>query len=349
MPVKLRTHADFQKYNFFRTPSWRWDRVLALLDRDDGGPPGRCSRRDDDVVRAARGFVLRWRNGDVEARQRLLFERPDLFYAYDFHQRLDDDPDAAMYIQARLLARQTPVQIGETMGVLPEAVERYAELFFDVIPYLDNRDWVTKQVLIPALFRSPTIDDATGVAHGSHVTVRPFMDGSLKMFAYFGGPHLVDLMIAGMQAGRPLASPDDVSGWFDANVATTVRRRAAQAAQLFEINKYNVMELFAVHAKIMEIERSEESQDRSKSTQERHIKAMMDEIPWAVGDDGARLYGKTAVGRFDAMAAELRDDELILISSGRTAPTVAAAFPAALPPPRRVKTATATGDDTTLP
>lgn len=339
----IRTYADYQKYNFFRTPEWRWERVLKILDRPDGSPPGRCTRRDDDVVRAARYFALKWRKGDPEIREKLLWDFPGLYYAYDFHQRLDDDPEAALYIQARLLARQTPDEIAAAMGVLPEAVTWYADLFFDVVPYLDKRDWVTKQILVPAMLRTAASAKAKAVTEEAgfkdSTVARPLMDGSLKLFAYFGGPHLVDFLITGMQAGRPLASPDDLTGWLDNVVSTTVKLRTAQAAKQFEINKYNVMELFTVHNQIMAIEKSEDNQDQTKTTQERHIKAMMDEIPWATGDDAGRLYAGTAVGRFDNMPAELRDDEVLLLASGQPAPSLAGDYPRALPAPRREKTA----------
>jgi hypothetical protein len=140
-------------------------------------------------------------------------------------------------------------------------------------------------------------------------------------------------MITGFQQGKPMASPDDCrSGW-----TNTGRPRSAAARPRrpeFEINKYNVMELFAVHSRIMEIEQSRESASQQRSAYERHIKAMLDEIPWATGADGEKLYDGTVVGRFDNMAGELRDDELILVSSGKPVAGLDENWPARLPPPR---------------
>ncbi len=342
----IKTFADYQKYNFFRPPDWRWDRVMKLVDRKDKA--GRCTRRDDDYVRAARNFLLRWRKEDIteQERDRLLFEMPGMYFAYDFHRRLNDDHEASMYLQARLLAGQTPEQIGEAMGVMPEAVTWYAAIFFDVADKLKNRDWVTKQIIAPALARGnapPKMvadddeeEDLPPTPFKDSTVAKPFLDGSLKLFAYFGGPHLVDLMIGGMESGKPLTSPDDLKNWMDGTWSTILRRRSMQAAMSFEVNKYNVLELFAVHTRIIEIERSEESNEQARTTTERHIKAMVDEIPWAVGDDGVKLYGGTTVGRFDSMAGELRDDELLRIASGQTAPTLSD-YPDKLPPPRRDK------------
>lgn len=340
MEPVIATQADFQKYNFFRVPEWRWERVVLLTSPREGGAPGRCNRRDDEYVRAGRNFQLRWSNGDHIARERLKWENPGLFYAYDFYQRCQDDPDSALYLEARILAGMTPQQIFETMGILPSAVEWYGRLFFDVAPYLKQRDWITKQVLVPAMKRSllppPTPE---GQRAKDAEIARPYLDGTLKLFSYFGGPNAADLMIAGMQMGKPLVSADDSHNWLDGVWSTSVRRRSVQAAQTFNITKYNVIELFNVHGKIIELDRAEDSTEKSRSTMEKQIKALMDEIPWTVGDDGARLYDGTMVGRFDNNAAELRDDEILRLASGETASTLQDTYPDELPPPRRARAA----------
>lgn len=347
--AKLKTHADFQKYNFFRSPEWRWERVLALVDRR-GSLPGRCTSRDDDYVRRARKFLLAWRTGYPETKQRLLYEEPGLYYAYDFHQRLVDDPDAAMYIQARLLARQTPQQIAEIMGVLPDTIYWYSYLYFDVLDRLNNRDWITKQILVPAMLRAPIkIDEQTGVpGYRDSSVAKPHLDGSLKLFAYFGGPHLVDILLGGMHPGKPLQSPDDLANWCDATIATTVRRRTMQALHTVDINKYNVMELVTAYTRLVELSRIEDSESVGKSTQEKHIKAMMDDLPWAFGSEGNVIYEGTVVGRIDNMSAELRDDELLQLASGQPVKNLKNEFITELPPPRKNKKSILTTDDVTL-
>lgn len=338
MGVSITTDAEYQKYNFFRTPDWRWERVLSLVDRP-GEPAGRCTRRDDNIVRTAKSFVLRRRNGDEQTINKLLVECPGLFYAYDYYRRVQDDPEAAMYIQARLLARQSYEAIARELHVLPDSVKWYADLFFDVVPYLDNRDWITKQVIIPALRRSAHVQ---GDANNNNVfkdtiVARPIMDGTLKMFAYFGGPHVADVMIHGLQSDMAMERTD-VGSWFNKVLASTLGKRSAQAAQTFQVTKYNVMQLFEAHTRLVELAQNADSKDQSKTSYERHVQSVIDDIPWATGADGDSLYGKTTVGKFDGMASELRDDELLLIASGRTADTVERPnFPSQLPPPRKSK------------
>lgn len=343
MNADAKLYVDFQKHNFFRRPEWRWDRVLNICDRYPS--PGRCTRRDDPFIRRAKEFLLRWRNEDNEgSREKLWFDYPGLYYAYDLHRRIAEEPAGAMFLQARLLARQTFEHIATALKTIPDTVRWYEALFFNVNDALDCRDWITGQVIMPAIMtyhnsaKQAAADDGPAVYKDSSVA-KPFLDASLKLFAYFGGPFLVDLMIAGFQSGKPLTSQEDMSSWFDQHWSMTVRRRSAQAALQFEINKYNVLELFAVHTRIMEIERSEESQDQARTQTERHIKAMVEEIPWAVGDEGARAHEGTVLGRLDNMAAELRDDEVLLVASGKPVPGLADDFPERLPPPRKQQAA----------
>lgn len=339
-------HEEFQKYNVFRKPDWRFERVLKMCDRYPS--PGRCSRRDDDYVKKARKFVLGWRAREPEERKELYAECPGLYYAFEIFERAEDDPEPNHFLQARLLAQQTHEEIAHALGTVPETVEWYEKLFFNVSDRLEHRDWITKHVLLPAILRqhaglapsdADDDDDDDDVVIGSSTVpvARPFLDASLKLFAYFGGKHVVDIMITGFQSGKQLAAPEDMAGWFDSQWKMALRRRSHQASLMFEINKYNVMELFAIHTRIMEIEKSEESQDQQRSTIERHVKALIDEIPWAVGDDGKKMLAGTALGQYDEGAAELRDDELIQVSAGQKLLS-SEEFLQELPPPRKKET-----------
>jgi hypothetical protein len=130
-----------------------------------------------------------------------------------------------------------------------------------------------------------------------------------------------------------LASPDDLNNWLDNCWSANVRRRSTMAAQQLPINKYNAIELMSVHAQIIAIERSEESQDSARTTTERHIKAMIDGLPFVIGDAGRKAYAGSPVGDYDDNAAELRDDEVLAVATGRPGPTKDD-YPLALPPAR---------------
>ncbi len=340
-------YADLQKYNVFRTPDWRYDRVCRLVDRYP--TPGRASRRDDRYVRAARVFLLQYRSRDEDARGSLVFDNPGLYFAYTIQERAaGPDPEPAQFIQARLLARQTTAEIADCLGTLPETVEWYEALFFNVADRLDNRDWITKHVLLPAILHQQGLDVTPREGEGEVLTelrreqrqrgaasALPYFDGTLKLFAYFGGRYLVDVLLTGFEAGKPLTSADGMGEWFDRCWSTTVRRRSAQAALQFEVNRHNVMEFFAIHAKIIEIEKSEESQQNTRTQQESHVRALVESLPFVVGAAGQAALAGTQIARFDESAVELRGDELLRAGHGEDMDALAAEVGTlSLPAPR---------------
>lgn len=336
----MKANAEFQKHNPFRRPDWRFDRVLALADRYP--TPGRCSRRDDEYVRRARAFVLRWRAGRTdEERERLFWEEPGLYYAYQIHDRATEEPAAALFLQARLLARQTYEAIAVTAGTTVEAVAWYEALFFNVVDHLEAHDWVVRNVLTPAYLRAHRPGDPPEDNLG--VVARPFVDASLKLFAYFGGAQLVDFLISGFERGRPVMSADDVGQWLGQVVKMNLRRRGAQASALFQVNKYNVMQLFEQNAKLLELELGAQAQ-QAKTTIEANLLAFFDGLGavWRVGNRPSPAAATKPAQRlveYDRAAAELSDDELLAVAAGRQGAAVADTVKLTMPPPRRVREA----------
>jgi hypothetical protein len=337
----MKLHAEFQKYNFFRSPAWRWERVLHLAERFP--TPGRATRKDDQFVKAARVFLcsLKKKTTDAE-RAELWSENPALFYAYEFNDRQDEHPEGAMFIQARLLARQSYEDIAESLSTIPDAIRWYEALYFNVVDRIHQRDWITKHVLLPALVRHHSIaSNDPGDESIDGAVARPFMDGSLKLFAYFGGAHIVDVMITGFQSGKTLTSPDAINEWFDSNYSMTIRRRSHQAAMLFRVNKFNVMQLFEHHNRIMEIERSDEAREKMRSAEEAHIKALIDEIPWMYGEKGEKASAGTPLHLYDGGASELRDDEVMRVAAGEQIDVKKTVWMDKLPAPRKNQAALA--------
>jgi hypothetical protein len=344
------TYAEIERYNFFRVPDWRWERVLALVNRE--GRPGRTSRRDDGWVKEARSFLLRWgkaqRPSDKVA---LKCENLGLFTAYDFYRRTEDDPEPAMYLQARILAGCTVQEVAAALDILPEGVAWYIKLYFDIVDKLPARDWIVRHIITPALARNVGVTQpaattpATPPPRDYGIVSRPFLDGSLKFFAYFGGVHLIDFMLGGglTKAGQ-LTGGAETANWCDGSWKMMIRRRSMQAAATFEVNRYNVMQLFELHSKIMELEQMDEAENRVRTGVERHIEALVAEIPWAIGAQTEAVIAGTILGRLDTYGAELRDDEVLQIAGGRAAPTLLLGVPEDLPPPRKVRTATLTGE-----
>jgi hypothetical protein len=354
----LDFYRPFRLQDPFRPPDWRWRRVLEICDPPGGGGPRRSSWQDDIWVVKARYFLLRWRacTSDLE-RCDLYKKMPSLTMAYRLYERDADEPQA-LIVQARLLARQTPEVIAQGLGTFPEAIQWYEAIFFNVTPYLDNRDWINSQVLLPALasrrpfpltpVAGPGAPPPPAPPLREPPVAQPFLDGSLKYLAYFGGALFVDLLIQGVPAGQPLASLGGLPAWLDQMQGLILRRRSLQAALQFDVNKYNVMQLFELHAKIIEVENSAEAGEARQTEVDRHVKAMIDSIPWAVGEGGRRVVAGTQLEKYDEGSMELRDDEVQAAARGTLDPRTVEGRPTSLPPPRPRDAAILTNEDAEL-
>jgi hypothetical protein len=337
----MRLNHEYQQRNVFCRTDWRFERILSLCDRHPVA--GRCTRRDDRFIRRGRSFVLRWRNREnQEQREDLFMENPGLFYAYEIYERMNEDPVPIHILEARLLARQTHEEIAELFGTIPETVAWFEALFFNVTPRIDSRDWITKQVLLPALMRRYThyrtdsvADDAPRSRRdNSYTSITPFIDGTLKLFAYFGGKHVVDLMLTGFEAGMPLDNTTNLPNWLDHHFSRGIKRRSLQAALTFEVNRSNIMSLFECNIRLMELERSAENQEQQRTAIEHHAKKMIDELPFRVGDDETNADSPLAT--YDKSPNELRDDDLHAVGAGHGA--VRGALLEAMPAPRAKRT-----------
>lgn len=313
------SYKDVRLYNPFLRPDWRFERVLKLVGRVP--TPGRTTKLDDEHIKEARSFMLRWRKGEA-AREQLLQENPGLYYAHMVHDNLHTDPEVRFMMEARLLSGQPPEEIAEALKTLPQTVTWYEKIFFNIKPFLSHHDWIVKHVLLPASDRfvahDDDDDDDVPQPQGTPLIVRPHLDMTLKFFSYFGGPVMCEFMIGGFKRGMAVHTQDDISAWLDDQWQLTLQRRSAQASGVFEVNRYNVMELFATHSRIIELQRTAESGDERRSMFERHVQAMLTELPWTVGRQAKELYSDSAIGAFEETAAELNAEELILMGAGET-------------------------------
>jgi hypothetical protein len=285
-------------------------------------PPERTKRYDDEYVQGYKKFLFQW-NKSENNRDRLMYDTPGLFFAYLLHDRIHLEPELRLMIEARLLAGVDHATIAHEAKTIPETVEWYEKLFFNVTPFLTHHDWIVKHVLLPSSDRfvgeepSEDEDDEEFAPRPSSEVVRPHLDMTLKFFAYFGGPLICDVMISGFRRDKKITSYDEIPDYFNEQFASQIMRRSAQASGQFEINKYNVMELFATHSRLIEIQRSIEGQEDRHNEFEKHIDAMLSELPWTAGLDGTTQFEHSPIGRFDEGAAELNEEELMLFGSGK--------------------------------
>jgi hypothetical protein len=336
-PSAAERFGQFLRQNVHRGPDWRYQRARSLTDTYP--QVKRCSRHDDPYVRALRIFLLRRAaTADAGALHRLWGENPGLYSAHNVFEGSTEEPARRMYVEARLLSGQTVEDIVAVQDIAPETVAWYAAVYFDVGDRLEKRDWIMEQVLVPSLLQGRQVASVESFGVPSSAVAQPVLDSTLKYFAYYGGPHLADFMIAQAEIGQTLYSREQVPQWVDRFWSSSIRRRSLQAAQTFEITKYNVTELFAVHTKIMEIERSEENQEKQRSVYEMHVKGMLENVPFSIHSPG-RLKQGGPLAAFDARHVELRDAELAQVAAGQADPLLSDQLDdIILPPPRAAKT-----------
>lgn len=314
----LRTQADLRRFDPYCPPDWRHERVTRMID---AYPPGRCTVRDDAYVRTARRFFLRWRAaaGDEDAQFALAREEPGCYFAHLIREKATEDADDAVLLESRLLAGQAPEEIAAEMGTLPEAVVWYGKLYFDVTERLGQHDWVYRHVLLPAARRAlgTGVTPAPRVKGVTPVLVRAHLDYTVRFFAYFLGPVAIEQVLSGFSRGQRARSPEDLSDLLSGRFKTLLKARTAQAAGSFEVTKYDVTELFALHVRLLEIERVSREDGAGPSVYEKNIATMLGEFPWAAGAGGRDRLAGTALGLYDAGHAELRDEEMLLAAAGR--------------------------------
>jgi hypothetical protein len=321
----LLTESELIQADPFLRPYWRYERVLELTSHV---PPKRCNRFDDKWISEYRAFLLKI-NKSPNLQQRLLVANPGLYYAHKILDKQSIEPETAVALEARLLAGVPPKDIAKALKTFTATVIWYEKLFFNVTSRLTHSDWIVKNVLLPAYEELDSSDEAekdsktkgkqkskasSNLRAGSNAENRL----SLKLFAYFGGPIICDIMLTGFNRDRKVLSSEDIGSFFDDQFALQMKRRSAQAAGLFEINKYNVGEIFALNTRLIEIQKSSKNDSDRKSEMEKNINSFLQELTpiWSTGRQAAAHYFDEVIGEYDSSAVEVSADEAIQAGLG---------------------------------
>jgi hypothetical protein len=154
--------------------------------------------------------------------------------------RLYEQPDREKLrwaIEARILARQTNDEIAQCCGCTPETIETYEALFFNVRSRLDFPDFITTNVV-----------DVSPVGDSQCPSV-----GSLwKLFAYLGGPHVLNFAMSGFQETGAGNGALDVSACLKDLGMNVLALKAAVAALTVPVDKRTqlpLMRAFLTHIK----------------------------------------------------------------------------------------------------
>jgi hypothetical protein len=163
-----------QPENIFRPVDWRWRRATDLVD--GGGPL--CPGHDDGPVQEAVRYLRVWRGCQAEAdMQRLAREMPNLYAAHQLYLARSFQTWEA---QARLLTEEPFEVIASKCGSSPRVIDAYHDTFFHVRDRLHVEGYVIFQVIGPKARGGLTEAD---------------VDVILKIYAYYGGPIVLDRMV----------------------------------------------------------------------------------------------------------------------------------------------------------
>ena len=297
-----------------RDPGWRFARVLHLLE--SGPRPLRPTRNDDRYIRGYVKFLTEyryaWTRAESEMEQlhrdpadsprlsRLFAKFAERWYSYRWH--MHEDREWRALLQARILAREDDDEIAVHFGTLPKVVHWYERMFFNVRDRLESRTWIAKTILQSATFRAANRD-------GSMTENQ--RDLMYKLFAYYGGSYALDAVITGFEHDAMPASASGVSLWFEKTAKSLLRIRATTALQLFEANKFNVMQLFDLCFNVMSVM---ERAGTTGSPLEEAVADALSSLNWqmAVRDEQSLFATSDCLQG----PAEPRTKELLMLSSG---------------------------------
>lgn len=215
----MSSSVPYSKHDPLRTPTWRYDILRKLLDRNV--KKVRRTSYDEYIFQAIK-FLRKWRELNKEDRITLFPLNEGLYYAHSLYE--DTERDIKTAIEARLLCGQSDEQIAKRIDTLPSAIGWYEALYYNVRDRLQSRDWVFR--IIDGPEGSRNIDEQD-------------FSGCIKRAAYINGPAVLEELLAGADLAETNITEKELSGFWDRTIHRNMSRRIALASYRTEINKYN--------------------------------------------------------------------------------------------------------------
>lgn len=257
--------AELERYNPLKRPDWRYRRVLSIIQ----GKSSRGSSRvfDDRWIKGYRRFLVTYNRPGKQSRLRAFKSDPALYYAHRLYH--EPDKEWRSILEARILANETPESIAKCFHTIPETVDWYEKIFFDVRDRLGSRDWIIKVIRQGV---DLTLDDAGDVADD----IKFF---TYKFFGYFGGPWALDVIIAGVgEVGGP-RSYDEVNSWLQEVIVSGLTRKGAIASQLIGVNNFTASGLLRAYATVLK-EKGDGLGDEHVDIYRQHLEALREQIEY---------------------------------------------------------------------
>lgn len=303
----------YEAFNPLREIDWRYRRALTLVVKKRQA----SKFRDDKYVVQAKRFLTNWNDLSGEERFCLYPENPGLYHALEIHESAD-----ARYrtlLEARILARTDFEEIARHSCTMPEAIEWYERLFFNVTDRLDARDYIQRAVIWPAYLNSSGSD---------------CYDGSCKLFGYFGGPVLVDSLTHLVRIDDKPENISKINEYLERQYIHGITRATAVNVQTMEVNKFNITQLFAIHNNLMDLRTKAEAIDTNKTDLEKMAGAVLGELSFVAGLSVLQQKQTEVIDKFKTTHAELRADELLKLSAGIPVEGISDLETFVIPPPR---------------
>lgn len=308
----MRTIADIRSRLSVSNPLAPVDRVYRLaqaLVRLGARP----SRHDEPSIREVWRF-LKARAAAANSHQRAQVVRdfPDLTTAFDL--RFEKAQRLRWAIEAYLLSELDPAKIAAKFGVSVGVIVWYATVFFNVSHLKASPLRIVLDVV-------RAVDDRGRITLDAHKV--------WKLVALHQRSIALDRLLE-LRSSETTA-PGDVVTWLSSTLALLARTK--QMLSLESIG--NDLNAIASLAKVGPDHAAKKPGDPAQlNSIEQGVKAMLENLPFASGDDAQKQFAGTEIGALDEGATELRADELMRLSAGEEVEGLEEIRNFELPPPR---------------
>lgn len=222
-------------------------------------------------------------------------------------------------VEAYLLTELNHESIAEKLGFPPAVIQWYRDAFFDVRHLLQFPIRILHQVI-------RVVDESGRTSLDTHKV--------WKLVGYVLKSAALDQLLGVVQSDR---NPEGGAiAWLASQADGIVKLQHLLAVG--SLDPLNAKQIAAVlkSGGLGQAKRSSQ-QEESLNGFEKHIQAMLEDIPWSVGVDGERQFEGTLIGEFDKSGVELRDDELYVLSAGGKVDGLEGLTDFKMPPPNKKK------------
>jgi hypothetical protein len=230
-------------------------------------------------------------------------------------------PDIVRFsVEAYALAGLNEFETAAKLGLSSEAVGIYLQLFFAIESIRNSEIRVLHQVI--------------GVTHPLNLREGD-VAGFLKHVAFKYGVAVLD-QVLGLGQATPRAIGDATVDWVAAEVESAAQLQRLRAVLQMNLNDpKQVQSLLKSAPAARGPVRDEDKPELNK--QEHWIKDLIEEIPWAAGDDAYTVLKGNKLLEYDDLPGELSADQLMRVAAGEEIPGLKEELAKRLPPPRRAK------------